>query len=167
MFSVITSSPEQTWQIGQLLGKLLDAGDTVCLYGDLGAGKTNFTYGIAQGLDVPEQYITSPTFTFVNEYQGRVPLYHIDLYRLKDPDELEHIGFDEYLESDGVTVIEWAERAEDELPVESLSVYLTYVDEKSREIGFLGEGKRFETLVEELKLELDRTKTVGRIIGST
>jgi len=158
MFNVITSGPEETWQIGQLLGELLDAGDTVCLYGDLGAGKTNFTFGIAQGLDVQEQYITSPTFTFVNEYQGRVPLYHIDLYRLKDPDELENIGFEEYIESDGVTVIEWAERAEDELPVEGLSVYLAYVDEHSREIGFIAEGERYEKLVEELKQELDRTK---------
>jgi tRNA threonylcarbamoyladenosine biosynthesis protein TsaE len=158
MFNVITASPEETWQIGQLLGELLDAGDTVCLYGDLGAGKTNFTFGIAQGLDVQEQYITSPTFTFVNEYQGRVPLYHIDLYRLKDPDELENIGFEEYVESDGVTVIEWAERAEDELPVEGLRVYLAYVDEHSREIGFIAEGERYEKLVEELKQELDRTK---------
>jgi len=158
MFNVITSGPEETWQIGQLLGELLDAGDTVCLYGDLGAGKTNFTFGIAQGLDVQEQYITSPTFTFVNEYQGRVPLYHIDLYRLKDPDELENIGFEEYIESDGVTVIEWAERAEDELPVEGLSVYLAYVDDHSREIGFIAEGERYEKLVEELKQELDRTK---------
>jgi tRNA threonylcarbamoyladenosine biosynthesis protein TsaE len=160
MFSVITSSPEQTWEIGRLLGKLLDAGDTVCLYGDLGAGKTNFAYGIAQGLDVQEQYITSPTFTFVNEYEGRVPLYHLDLYRLKGPDELENIGFDEYIESDGVTVIEWAERAEDELPVENVRVYLTFVDEKSREIGFLGEGERYEKLVAELKQELDRTKSL-------
>ncbi len=158
MFNVITASPEQTWQVGQLLGELLDAGDTVCLYGDLGAGKTNFTYGIAQGLDVQEQYITSPTFTFVNEYQGRVPLYHIDLYRLKDPDDLENIGFEEYIESDGVTVIEWAERAEDELPAEGLSVYFSYVDEQCREIGFIGEGERYEKLVEELKQELDRSK---------
>lgn len=158
MFSVITSSPEQTWEIGRLLGKLLDAGDTVCLYGDLGAGKTNFAYGIARGLDVREQYITSPTFTFVNEYQGRVPLYHMDLYRLRGTDELENIGFDEYVESDGVTVIEWAERAEDELPAENLRVYLSSLDEKSRELGFLGEGERCEKLVAELKQELDRTK---------
>lgn len=158
MFSLITSGPEQTWRTGRLLGELLDTGDTVCLFGDLGAGKTNFTYGIARGLDVQEQYITSPTFTFVNEYQGRVPLYHIDLYRLKDPDELESIGFGEYIESDGVTVIEWAERAGDELPAKGLSVYLSHVDEQSREIGFLGEGERYEKLVEELKLELDRTR---------
>jgi tRNA threonylcarbamoyladenosine biosynthesis protein TsaE len=158
MFSVITSSPEQTWEIGQLLGKLLDAGDSVCLYGDLGAGKTNFTYGIARGLDVQDQYITSPTFTFVNEYKGRVPLYHIDLYRVKGPDELENIGFDEYIESDGVTVIEWAERAEDELPTECLSVYLSHVDDHSREVGFLAEGERYKKLMEELMQELDRTK---------
>jgi tRNA threonylcarbamoyladenosine biosynthesis protein TsaE len=162
MFSVITSSPEQTWEIGRLLGKMLEAGDTVCLYGDLGAGKTNFAYGIARGLDVQEQYITSPTFTFVNEYQGRVPLYHLDLYRLKGPDELENIGFDDYIESDGVTVIEWAERAADELPVESLSVYFSYVGETSREIGFRGEGERYEKLAAELKKEIDRIKPSTR-----
>ncbi len=160
MFSVITSSPEQTWEIGQLLGKLLDAGDTICLYGDLGAGKTNFTYGIARGLEVGDQYITSPTFTFVNEYQGRVPLYHLDLYRLKGPEELENIGFGEYVESDGVTVIEWAERAEDELPVECLSVYLSHVDDHSREIGFFAEGERYKKLVAALMQELDRTKSL-------
>lgn len=154
MFSVITSSPEQTWRTGQLFGKLLNAGDTVCLYGDLGAGKTNFTYGIAQGLEVQERYITSPTYTFVNEYQGRVPLYHIDLYRLKEPGELEGIGFEEYLESDGVTVIEWAELAEDELPDEYLSVYFSSIDEKSREIGFFAEGERYEKLLDRLKHEL-------------
>jgi tRNA threonylcarbamoyladenosine biosynthesis protein TsaE len=151
MFSVITSSPEQTWEIGRLLGIQLEAGDTVCLYGDLGAGKTNFAYGIARGLDVQEQYITSPTFTFVNEYQGRLPLYHLDLYRLKGPEELESIGFDDYIESDGVTVIEWADRAEDELPEESLSVYFSFVGETSREIGFRGEGERYEKLAAELK----------------
>jgi tRNA threonylcarbamoyladenosine biosynthesis protein TsaE len=154
MYSVITSSPEQTWRMGELLGALLGPGDLVCLYGDLGAGKTSLSYGIARGLEVKEQYVTSPTFTFVNEYEGRVPFYHIDLYRLKDPGELENIGFGEYLGSDGVTVIEWAERAEEELPEERLSVYLNYVDEKSREVGFLAEGERYEKLLEELKKNL-------------
>jgi tRNA threonylcarbamoyladenosine biosynthesis protein TsaE len=157
MFSVITSSPEQTWRIGEMLGARLGPGDTVCLYGDLGAGKTSFSYGIALGLEVKEQYITSPTFTFVNEYEGRVPFYHIDLYRLKDPEELENIGFEEYIDSDGVTVIEWAERAEDELPEERLSVYLNYVNESSREIGFLAEGERYLKLVEELKSDLRKS----------
>jgi tRNA threonylcarbamoyladenosine biosynthesis protein TsaE len=154
MFSVITSSPERTWQIGELLGSRLGPGDTVCLYGDLGSGKTNFAYGIAKGLHVQEQYITSPTFTFINEYQGRIPFYHIDLYRLKEPGDLENIGFEEYIGSNGVTVIEWAEKAEDELPGSCLNVYLAYRDEQKREIGFLAEGKRYEKLLEELKQEL-------------
>ena len=162
MHSVITSSPEQTWRIGEMLGALLGPGDIVCLYGDLGAGKTSLSYGIALGLEVKEQYITSPTFTFVNEYEGRVPFYHIDLYRLKDPEELENIGFEEYLGSDGVTVIEWAERVEDELPGERLSVYLNYVDEKSREIGFLPEGERYQKLLDALKQGLGQEMSPRR-----
>ena len=101
MFSVITATPEQTWRVGELLGRALGPGDTVCLYGDLGAGKTNFSYGIALGLEVDARYITSPTFAFVNEYKGRTPLYHIDLYRLNDPEELENIGFEHYIGADG------------------------------------------------------------------
>ena len=147
MFSVITSSTEQTEEVGRVLGTMLEAGDLVCLFGDLGAGKTHFSYGVAQGLQVQDQYITSPTFTFVNEYQGRIPLYHIDLYRLKDPSELESIGFEEYIDSDGATVIEWAERAEDELPDEKLNVYISDVSENSREIGFFAEGERYQRLL--------------------
>jgi tRNA threonylcarbamoyladenosine biosynthesis protein TsaE len=158
MFSVITTSPEQTERIGELLGTRLERGDVVCLYGELGAGKTSLAFGIAMGLDVQEQYITSPTFSFVNEYTGRVPFYHIDLYRLKTPSELEGIGFEEYIESDGVTVIEWAERAEDELPEECFSIYLSYVSENSREMGFLAEGERYKKLLEGLKEDLDTKK---------
>ncbi|HAS55420.1 MAG TPA: tRNA (adenosine(37)-N6)-threonylcarbamoyltransferase complex ATPase subunit type 1 TsaE [Nitrospiraceae bacterium] len=154
MFSVVSPAPERTERIGELLGRCLGPGDVVCLYGDLGAGKTSFSYGIAMGLDVREKYITSPTFTFVNEYEGRVPFYHIDLYRLKEPSELEGIGFEEYIDSDGVTVIEWAERADEELPPERLSVYLSPLSENSREIGFLAEGARYESLLDELKNEL-------------
>jgi tRNA threonylcarbamoyladenosine biosynthesis protein TsaE len=158
MFSVITTGPEQTERIGELLGTRLGAGDVVCLYGDLGAGKTSLAFGIAMGLDVQEQYITSPTFSFVNEYKGRVPFYHIDLYRLKTPSELEGIGFEEYIDSDGVTVIEWADRAEDELPEECFSIYLSYVSENSREMGFLAEGERYKKLLEGLKEDLEKKK---------
>lgn len=154
MFSVITASPEKTWEVGRVLGSLLLAGDTLCLYGDLGAGKTNLAYGIARGLDVKEQYITSPTFTFVNEYEGRVPFYHLDLYRMKSSDELESIGFSEYIDSDGVTVIEWAERAEGELPAECLSVYLSCIEENRHEIGFLAEGERYVKVLENLMTAL-------------
>jgi tRNA threonylcarbamoyladenosine biosynthesis protein TsaE len=155
MFSVITSSTEQTEQLGRIVGALLGPGDLLCLYGDLGAGKTHFSFGIAQGLEVREQYITSPTFTFVNEYEGRIPFYHIDLYRLKDPAELEGIGFEEYIDSDGATVIEWAERAEDELPAESLSVYLSHVSDSGREIGFLAEGGRYEKLLQDIRTGIE------------
>ena len=141
-----------------MLGAAAEAGDTICLYGDLGSGKTNLAFGIARGLDIRDQYITSPTFTFVNEYQGRLPLYHIDLYRLHDPGELENIGFEEYIDSDGVTVIEWADKAEDELPPECLSIYLSTVDDHSREIGFLAEGERYEKLLEALSSELKTAK---------
>jgi len=154
MFSVITVTPEQTWRVGELLGRALGPGDTVCLYGDLGAGKTNFSYGIALGLEVDAKYITSPTFAFVNEYKGRMPLYHIDLYRINDSEELENIGFEHYIGGDGATVIEWADRAEAALPADRLSVYLTHVDDKSREIGFLAEGERYRELLEELRREL-------------
>lgn len=155
MFSIVTTNPEETHRAGEALGSLLGPGDLVCLYGDLGAGKTNFAYGIARGLDVREQYITSPTFVFVNEYEGRIPFYHIDLYRLKDPSELESIGFEEYIDSDGATVIEWAERAEDELPAERLSVYLSTVSGQGREIGFLAEADRYERLLTELRKKLE------------
>ena len=159
MFSVITTGPEQTEHIGELLGTRLGPGDVVCLYGELGAGKTSLAFGIAMGLDVHEQYITSPTFSFVNEYEGRAPFYHIDLYRLNEPRELEGIGFEGYLESDGVTVIEWADRAEDELPEERFSVYLSYVSENGREIGFLAEGERYEKLLKGLKEDLEKNKS--------
>lgn len=154
MFSIITTSEDQTEQVGEMLGRLLRPGDVVCLYGDLGAGKTSLSFGIAMGLEVEEEYIPSPTFTIINEYRGRVPFYHIDLYRLKEPSELDEIGFDEYIDSDGVAVIEWADRAEEDLPPERLNIYLSFVSENSREIGFLAEGERYGILLSELKRQL-------------
>ncbi len=160
MFSIITTSVEQTERTGELLGRLLKAGDLICLYGDLGSGKTSLTSGIAMGLEVAENYITSPTFIFVNEYRGRLPLYHIDLYRLGDPLELEGIGFEEYIDSDGVTVIEWAERAEEVLPDERLSLYLSYTSENGREIGFLADGKRYERLLDEVRKGIESPELI-------
>ncbi len=160
MFSIITTSTERTEEVGRLIGGLLRPGDLVCLYGDLGAGKTHLSCGIAKGLEVADRYITSPTFTFVNEYAGRIPFYHIDLYRLKDPSELEGIGFGEYVDSDGATVIEWAERADEELPDERLNVYLSDVAENSREIGFFAEGERHAALLSGLKRLLEE-RSIG------
>jgi len=101
----------ETQRLGALLGAQLAPGDVVLLHGDLGAGKTAFTQGIAGGLEVPGT-VNSPTFTILKEYFGRLPLYHFDLYRIESPDEVMTLGFEDYFDSDGVSVIEWAERGE-------------------------------------------------------
>lgn len=124
-------SVESTTSLGLKLGKLLNPGDIICLTGDLGTGKTHITKGIAQGLDIQE-HITSPTFTIVNEYDsGRLKLYHFDVYRVSDPDEIYAIGFDDYIFSNGVSIIEWANYIEEILPSE----YLHILIEKDLEKG--------------------------------
>jgi tRNA threonylcarbamoyladenosine biosynthesis protein TsaE len=117
-----TKNAEETKKLGSLLAEKLVCGDIVSLYGGLGAGKTVFTKGIAEGLGVKEE-IVSPTFTILKEYEGREKLYHFDLYRIEDEEELEHIGFYEYLGRDGICVIEWPENAEN-LP-ECIKVRMT------------------------------------------
>ncbi len=102
-----THSEFETLNIGKKLGELLNKGDIVCLNGDLGTGKTVFVKGIAMALSIDE-YITSPTFTIVNEYDSKIPLFHFDVYRISDSDEMFEIGFEEYLDNKGIVVIEWA-----------------------------------------------------------
>lgn len=111
----ISKNYEETQKIAAQFAKTLVKGDTVCMYGDLGAGKTAFVQGMAKGLDIAEP-ITSPTFTIVNEYEGSLPLYHFDVYRIADSDEMYEIGYEEYVYGDGISVIEWAELIEDILP---------------------------------------------------
>ena len=107
----ISHSPEETLQLGKSLGNSLIAGDIVLLFGDLGAGKTHLTQGICYGLELDnESYIRSPTFTLINEYQARLPIYHIDLYRIDNPEEIYSLGLEEILYNQGVTIIEWAEK---------------------------------------------------------
>ena len=118
------NSVEDTTQLGINLGKLLKSGDIVCLTGDLGTGKTHITKGIAKGLGI-EDNITSPTFTIVNEYEtGRLKLNHFDVYRVSDPDEIYAIGFDDYIFSDAVSVIEWANYIEEILPQDFLHILI-------------------------------------------
>lgn len=111
----ISNSYEDTQTIAAEFSKTLKPGDAVCMYGDLGAGKTAFVQGLAKGLGINEP-ITSPTFTIVNEYTGRLMLYHFDVYRISDSDEMFEIGYDEYIDGDGVCVIEWPQLISDILP---------------------------------------------------
>lgn len=115
MIEIITNSAEETKKKAAEFADKLKMGDVVCLYGDLGAGKTAFVQGLAKGLGIHE-HITSPTFTIVNEYYGRLPLYHFDVYRIADPDEMYEIGYEEYVYGDGVSVIEWPQLIDEILP---------------------------------------------------
>lgn len=124
MINIETNSFEETVALGIKLGSILKPGDVICLSGDLGTGKTALTNGIAKALDI-NSYITSPTFTLVNEYQGKYPLYHFDVYRIGDPEEMFDIGFDEYINSDGITIIEWGELISDILPQDIIKVRIT------------------------------------------
>ena len=111
----ITHSPEETESVGEALGKVLKAGTVIAYKGDLGAGKTAFTRGLARGLGCKE-LVTSPTYTIVNEYLGgRLPLFHFDMYRLESSDDLFDIGWEDYLERDGICAVEWSENVEDAL----------------------------------------------------
>lgn len=143
MYQLITKSAAETAMVGFKLGETLEAGDVICLTGGLGTGKTAFTGGIAGALGITG-HITSPTFTIVNEYGGRLPLYHFDAYRISDPEEMFEIGFEEYLDGRGVVVVEWAELIKDILPLENIEVRLEKTnsedpDKRRLTISFNGE----------------------------
>lgn len=129
-----TLKEEETKALGEKLASLLQPGDVITLEGELGAGKTTFTKGLAKGLGV-EGNINSPTFTIIKEYKGgRMPLYHMDVYRLEDSDE--DIGFDEYFHGEGITVVEWAHFIEDYLPEAYLQINISYGEGNSRVLEF-------------------------------
>ncbi len=147
---LVTTSPEQTRALGRLLGEILPPAALLLLTGDLGAGKTCFVQGLARGLQVPEdEAVTSPTFTLMNQYAGRIPLYHFDLYRLEGLGDLMDLGFEEYLHGDGVSVVEWAERAEG-LEGEALCLHLEQVEDDSRRAVFRPRGAIYEPIVSKL-----------------
>ena len=147
------NSLRETEQFGEKLGKILKKGDILCLNGDLGAGKTTLTKSIGLGLGVDE-YITSPTFSLINEYRGDLPVYHFDVYRLENVDELDDLGFDEYFFGEGVCIIEWAEKIENMLPKEIivLSIEKGQAIDK-RIVSITGKGKRYKEVLEEMKLD--------------
>jgi tRNA threonylcarbamoyladenosine biosynthesis protein TsaE len=151
MLEFIINNVEDTLKLGKELGSRVKAGDIICLTGDLGAGKTHFSKGIALGLGI-EEHITSPTFTIVNEYEsGRLKLYHFDVYRVNDPDEISAIGFDEYIFDKGVSIIEWSNYIEELIPSEYLSINITKLPmegENFRKIVIIPYGSRYDYVKE-------------------
>lgn len=150
--SIVSHSPDETAAWGRKLGTLLEAGDVVALIGELGAGKTTLAQGIARGAGIPEEsYIASPTFTLINEYRGRVPLYHLDFYRIEGPSDCAGLGLEEYLGGAGVALIEWADKHEALLPRDRLTVRLAYLDETTRRAAVSATGDRSARLVRALQ----------------
>ena len=140
-----THSPEETQELGFRIGKQLKPGSVVALIGDLGAGKTCLTQGIARGVGIDEnQYVNSPSYILINEYTGPCPIYHIDLYRIRSAFELEDLGLEEYIYGRGICVIEWAERMLEYLPESYVRVVLSHQTENTRtiEISSIGSGFR-------------------------
>lgn len=140
---ILSKSAEETLRLGERLAKHFKKGDIVCLQGDLGAGKTTLIKGVAKGLKIAPAKVNSPTFVLMNAYQGRLPLYHFDLYRLENTGEIGAIGYEEFLYGDGVSVIEWAERLGVLTPKEYLRVELKHKGENERSIKLAAVGERY------------------------
>jgi tRNA threonylcarbamoyladenosine biosynthesis protein TsaE len=150
--TITTHSPDETFGLGQALGEIVSKGTVVAMTGVLGSGKTLFVQGVARGLEVPETYyITSPSYTLVNEYPGRYRLYHADLYRLTQQDDIESTGLYDMLHKEGVVVIEWAERMVREDLADHVVVHFELRQESVREIWLRGYGQRCNNLLRELE----------------
>jgi len=147
LLKIKVNNIKETERLGYTLGKLLTGGEVICMTGDLGAGKTTMTQSIAKGLDV-DDYVTSPTFTIINEYKGRCPLYHFDVYRINDVDEMYDLGYEEYFYSDGVSIIEWADIIKEILPQERLNIEINKKDGiDNREIIIHGNGEKYINII--------------------
>ncbi len=133
----ITKSPEETKELAAELAAKLKPGDVLALDGELGSGKTCFVQGLAKGLGIPNnRYVRSPSFTLINEYEGKIPLYHFDFYRLNNAAEVADLGIDEYFEGQGITVVEWAEKFPGTLPERAVCITFEIISEDERKISF-------------------------------
>lgn len=147
---VVTCSSEETKKIASKLASLLSVGTLITLSGQLGAGKTTFTQGLALGLNI-KKHVTSPTFTLLKIYNGDLPLYHIDAYRLEGIDQ--DLGFDEYIDGDGVCVIEWSNFIENILPEECLNIEFNILENDDRKLTFKAKGERYERILDKLCIQ--------------
>lgn len=152
---IISNSVRDTLKIGRKIAKSLKKGDIICLFGQLGSGKTVLTKGIALGLGIDNKRIISPSFILIRQYgQGKLPFYHLDLYRLKAAKDILVLGYEEYLYDDGVTVIEWADRLKYLLPKEYLKIELCIKGIKERLLIFSAFGERHRELLSEIRLTI-------------
>lgn len=151
---IISKSVNNTLAIGRVISRNLQLGDIICLFGQLGSGKTVLTKGIAQGLRIKKEKIISPTFVLIREYKAKFPFYHLDLYRLKEPRDILNLGYEEYLYNEGITVIEWADRLKYLLPREHLKVELFIKSDSQRLIKFKALGSRSKDLLEKMREDL-------------
>ena len=151
---LISHSPGETQQLGKKLGEFAQPGDVLLLTGDLGSGKTCLTQGIAWGLGIKE-YAFSPSFVLIREYSGRLPLYHIDFYRLDSIEEMANLGLDDYLYGKGVCVVEWADKGMALMPPERLLINLSYLSDAERSITFEPKGRHYADLLTSFKAELN------------
>lgn len=130
-----TQSPQETQSLGVKIGQKLRPGDVIALIGDLGTGKTCLTQGIARGVGIaPDEVVSSPSYILINEYNGNIPIYHIDLYRIETATEIAELGLGEYVDGNGVCIIEWADRMDDTLPDKCIRIHMTWIDENTRSI---------------------------------
>lgn len=146
---IVCNNTKETEKFGLALGSKLKGSDVICLNGDLGAGKTTLTKSIGKGMGI-DDYITSPTFNIINEYYSDLNLYHFDTYRLENVDDVEYLGFDEYFYSDGVCIIEWADRIKEFLPDQYLELNIKKIDDDKREIELVAFGDRPAEILEEI-----------------
>ena len=152
--TVVSKSARQTMSWGRKLGKLVQGGEIIGLVGELGTGKTCFVRGFAEGIGVgKDAWVRSPTFTLINEYNGRLPVYHIDLYRVAKPAEQAGLNLREYLYGDGVSLIEWFEYLPADEVDEYLEISLTHLGGAKRELTFVARGKRYARLLKDLNVE--------------
>jgi len=146
ILELTSGSSRETQEIGLILGREAKPGDVILLNGELGSGKTTLTQGIAWGLGVGE-HAHSPTFVFVGQYFGRIALYHIDLYRIGNVSETHELGLDEYVFGEGLTVVEWANRAPELFPEERIEINLEYIDNEVRRLSFEAYGLGYQRLL--------------------
>jgi tRNA threonylcarbamoyladenosine biosynthesis protein TsaE len=152
---IISKSARQTLSIGRIICGNLQPSDIVCLFGQLGSGKTVLAKGIAWGLGIKKDKVASPSFVLIREYaQGKIPLYHFDLYRLNNPQDILCLGYEEYLYAQGICVIEWAERLKYLLPKEFLKIELSLKPDKQRELKFSACGMRYQKLMEKISEDI-------------